>query len=151
MEITEEASRRSQTLRIEDTERAYSELRDLLENRIGVDSAHEEKYYNDIEKGEIRAKIICGEGFDQHSSGEYEVFLTLNRSEGTMDLQVKGKVVTSYPNDKDWQNSLWYYAYRSLFDKFLYGSAREGYEHAVEHRVDAIMKRTRETLEAKNG
>jgi len=147
MEIIEEAARRRQTLKIQDSDRAYSELKDLLEHRIGLDHAHEEQYYNDVEKGLIRAKIIAEEAFDAHSEGIYEIFLTIDPSKGEMDIQIKGKIETHYPTGKPWQGNLWYYAYRSLFDKFLYGGVREGYEHAVEEKTDTIIHRARETLE----
>jgi hypothetical protein len=148
MEIVEEATRRRQTLKIEDTDRAYAELKDLLETRIALDHVHEEKYYNDVEQGLIRAKIEAIEGFDEHTHAAYEIFLTIDPSKAEIDIQIKGKLETHYPSSKPWQKSLWYYAYRSLFDKFLYGSVREGYEHAAEEKVDKILKRTRETLEA---
>jgi hypothetical protein len=147
MEIIEEAVRRRQTLKIRDPDRAYSELRDLLGSRVSLDHVHEVKYYNDVEEGLIRAKIEAEEGFDAHSDGVYEIFLTLDPSKGEMDIQIKGKIETHYPTEKPWQGNLWYYAYRSLFDKFLYGSVREGYEHAVEEKVDVILERVRETLE----
>ncbi len=147
MEIIEEAARRRQTLKIQDSDRAYFELKDLLEHSIALDHAHEEQYYNDVEEGLIRAKIIADEGFDAHSEGIYEIFLTIDPSKGEMDIQIKGKIETHYPTSKPWQGNLWYYAYRSLFDKFLYGSVREGYEHAVEEKTDTIIHRVRETLE----
>lgn len=148
MEIIEEAARRRQTLKISDTDEAYAEFRDLLENRIALDHVHEKQYYNDVEQGLIRAKIEADEAFDKHSEGIYEIFLTLDPSKGEMDIQIKGKIETHYPTEKPWQGNLWYYAYRSLFDKFLYGSVREGYEHAVEEKTDTIIHRVRETLEA---
>lgn len=148
MEIIEEAARRRQTLKISDTDKAYAEFRDLLENRIALDHVHEKQYYNDVEQGLIRAEIEADEGFDAHSEGVYEIYLTLDPSKGEMDIQIKGKIETHYPTSKPWQGNLWYYAYRSLFDKFLYGSVREGYEHAVEEKTDTIIHRVRKTLEA---
>lgn len=148
MEIIEEAARRRQTLKISNTDEAYAEFRDLLENRIALDHVHEKQYYNDVEQGLIRAKIEAEEGFDKHTHGAYEIYLTLDPSKGEMDIQIKGKIETHYPTEKPWQGNLWYYAYRSLFDKFLYGSVREGYEHAVEEKTDTIIHRVRETLEA---
>jgi hypothetical protein len=87
------------------------------------------------------------EGFDRHTVATYDIFLTIDPTKQEMDIQVKGKLETHYPTEKPWQKSLWYYAYRSLFDKFLYGSVREGYEHAAESKVDNILERVRETLE----
>ncbi|MEF8880413.1 MAG: hypothetical protein V5A72_01110 [Candidatus Nanohaloarchaea archaeon] len=148
MKITDEAVRRRQTLKVDDTDRAYAELRDLLENRIALDNVAEEKYYNDVEKGLIRARLNADEAFDAHSQAVYEIFLTLDPSKAEMDIQIKGKIVTEYPSGKPWQGTLWYYGYRALFDKFLYGNIREGYDHAAEEKVDTILKRVRETLEA---
>lgn len=147
MNIVEEAVRRRQTLKIKDIDTAYPELRDLLNSRIALDHVHEEKYYNDVEEGLIRAKIIAEEGFDKHTHAKYEIFLTIDPSKEEMDIQIKGKLETHYPSEKVWQGTLWYYAYRSLFDKFLYGSVREGYEHAAESKVDTIFERVRESLE----
>lgn len=134
-------------MKIRDPDRAYSELRDLLNNRIALDGAEEVKYFNDIEKGVIRARINCEEGFDNHTAAEYEVYVTIDKQKKEMDMQVKAKLETHYPTDKPWQGTLWYYAYRALFDKFLYGSVREGFEHPAEEKLDIIMMRVRETLE----
>ena len=147
MNITEEVGRQRQTLKIDDPDRAYSEMKDLLESRIGFDHVHEEKYFNDVEKGQIRARLNCVEGFDNLTVGKWDIYLTVDKQKAEMDMQVKGKLVTSYPEEKKWQSTLWYYAYRSLFDKFLYGSVRHGFEHAAEEKVDTIMQRVRETLE----
>ena len=46
------------------------------------------------------------------------------------------------------QDSLLYYGYRSLYDKFLYGETREGYEHAVDERIDMLMEYLKDDLEA---
>lgn len=148
MEIIEEAVRRRQTLKIRDVDRAYSELRDVLDNRIYFDHVHEEKYYNDVEQGLVRAKIVCEEHMDKHTAGVWEIFLTLDPEKGEMDIQIKAKLETHYPTEKPWQGTLWYYAYRSIFDKFLYGSVREGYEHAVEEKTDEVLQAVRDTLEA---
>ncbi len=148
MEIIEEVLRRRQTLKIMDVDRAYSELRDVLESRIYFDHVHEEKYYNDVEKGIVRAKIICEEGMDKHTAGVWEIFLTLDPENKDMDIQIKAKLETHYPTEKPWQGTLWYYAYRSIFDKFLYGSVREGYTEAVEEKTDNVLQTLRGTLEA---
>lgn len=148
MDIVEEAVRRRQTLELEYPKEAYSEIKDLLENRMTFDHVHEEKYYNDVDGDMIRVKIETVEGLDGETAEELEIFLKINKSSGETDIQVKGKLVTHYPDERMWQDTLWYYAYRSLYDKFLYGSVREGYEPAVEEKVDTLMTRMRETLEA---
>jgi len=148
MDIIEEVVRRRLTLEVDYPEKAYSEVKDLLENRMGFDHVHEEKYYNDVEGDMIRVKIETVEGFDGETEEELEIFLKINKTTGEVDLQIKGKLVTEYGDEKMWQDTLWYYAYRSLYDKFLYGSVREGYEPAVEEKVDTLIERLKETLEA---
>ena len=151
MKITEEVDRRRQNIKVEDPDRAYSELKDLLENRISLDDAHEEKYFNDIEKGQIRAEIEAFEAMDGFTTVQVELFVTIDKSVPEMDIQAKVKLVTNYPTEKPWQGTLWYYAYRSIYDKFLYGSVREGFEEPAEEKLDKIMMRVRDTLEAKHG
>jgi len=140
--------RRRQTLELEYPREAYDEIKDLLENRMTFDHVHEEKYYNDVDGDMIRVKIETVEGLDGETAEKLEIFFKINKATGEVDIQVKGKLVTEYPDEKMWQDTLWYYAYRSLYDKFLYGSVREGYEPAVEEKVDTLMTRMRETLEA---
>jgi hypothetical protein len=147
MEIEEEITRRRQTLELEDPEQAYAELRDLLSTRMAFDHVSEEKYFNDVDEGIIRARIETIEEFDRYSVEQLELYLKIDKNKGEMDLQIKGIIVTEYPEDYSYQTSLWYYAYRSLFDKFLYGEVRHGYIPAVEEKTDQVMERTRDLLE----
>lgn len=147
MDIIEEAGRRRQTIVLDNPDVAYSELRDLLESRMSFDHVHEEKYYNDVEEGKVRARLNTIEGFDRFTREKLEIHITIDPEKGEMDLQVKGMLVTEYPEKFSYQKTVWYYAYRSLYDKFLYGSVREGYEHAVEDKLENLMQRVRETLE----
>lgn len=148
MDIVEEAVRRRQTIEMEHPKQAYSEIKDLLENRMGFDEVHEEHYYNDVDGDMIRVRIRTEEWMDGETAEVLEIFFKINKATGEVDIQVKGKLKTHYPDERVWQDTIWYYAYRALYDKFLYGSVREGYEHAVEEKVDTLMTRMRETLEA---
>ncbi|QKQ98758.1 hypothetical protein GKQ38_04505 [Candidatus Nanohaloarchaea archaeon] len=148
MKITEEVTRRRLTLKVEDPEEVYSSLRMLLEDRIKFSSVNEEKYYNDVDGRDIRAKIVTTNAMDHLTVERMEIFLHIDREASEMDIQLKAKLVTSYPTEKNYQDSLLYYAYRSLYDKFLYGETREGYEHAVEGRVDTLMDYIKEDMEA---
>ncbi|EGQ43787.1 MAG: hypothetical protein J07AB43_04530 [Candidatus Nanosalina sp. J07AB43] len=147
MEIIEEIGRRRQDIRLEDTDRAYAEIRDLLTSRISQDEVREEKYFNDVDTGKIRSKVILEEGMDKFTSEVHEIFIDINKQEKKVNIQVKSKLKTEYPTEKDYQESLWYYAYRALFDKFLYGETRGGYEEDVEEKRDLIVERLRENLE----
>lgn len=147
MDITEEVARRRQEIRLQDSSRAYAELKDLLTNRISNDEVYEEKYFNDVDEGKIRSKVVAEEGMDKFTTAVHEIYVDINRSEGKANIQIKAKLVTEYPTEKSYQQSLWYYAYRALFDKFLYGENRAGHEEGVEEKTDKILERLREVLE----
>lgn len=148
MEVTEEVARRRQTLKVDDPDRAYSELRDLLNGRMKFSHVHEEKYFNDVDGSDLRAKIETSWGMDRFTAEEMEIFFHVDRDTGEVDIQIKAELETNYPKGKRWQGSLWYYAYRSIFDKFLYGHVRHGYEPAVEERVQDLMEKIRTDLES---
>jgi hypothetical protein len=147
MDITEEAVRRRQTIVLDDPESAYPELKDLLERRMSFDKVVEEKYYHDIDEGTVRSRINAVEEFDFHTVMELEIFLVIRKDSRELDVQVKGSLVTHYSTE-GWKNNLWYYAYRALYDKFLYGEVRHEWEHAVEEKVEELMTRLRQTVEA---
>lgn len=147
MEIIEEIGRRRQEIKVKNPERAYSEIRDLLENRLSYDEVYEEKYFNDVEEGRIRTKVILVEAFDKFTAEEIELHLSIEKQSSTLEMQLKAKMETSYPTEKKYQQSLWYYAYRSLFDKFIYGETRGGYEEDIEHDMDEVIRLVRENME----
>ena len=147
MEIIEEVGRRRQDIRLEDTERAYAEIRDLLTSRISQDEVHEEKYFNDVDSGKIRSKVVLEEQMDKFTFEVHEIYIDINKEEKKANIQLKSKLRTEYPTEKEYQQSLWYYAYRALFDKFLYGDTRGGYEEDVVEKRDMIVERLRENLE----
>jgi hypothetical protein len=147
MDITEEVGRRRQEIRLADAKRAYGELRDLLTRRISADEVHEEKYYNDVDDSQIRSKIVVEEQMDKYTFAIHEIFVDIHRKDRKANIQIKGKLVTEYPTEKKYQQTLWYYAYRALFDKFLYGENRAGHEESVEEKTDTILERLRDNLE----
>lgn len=147
MDIVEEVVRRRDTFKVDDPDRAYPEIRDLLERRMSFDEVMEEKYYHDVDTGTVRSRVKTVEAFDKYSKEVLEVFLVISKGSQELDVQVKGKIVTHYET-KGWKGSLWYYAYRALYDKFLYGHVRHGFEDYVEEKVDELLTRTRQNVEA---
>ncbi len=147
MEIVEEVVRRRDTIHVKNPEQVYPEIRDLLERRMSFDSVKEEKYFHDVDTGNIRSRIKTSAGFDHHTSEKLEIFLVINPGSSELDVQVKGKIATEYETE-GWRQSLWYYAYRALYDKFLYGSARSGFESYTEEKVDELLTRIRQNVEA---
>ncbi len=148
MDIIEEVVRRRQTIALDDPGRAYPEIRDLLERRMVFDEVREEKYFNDVDDGTIRSKILTKEVMDRHTYEELEIYLYISKNSRELDIQVKGKLITHYET-QGWRNTLWYYAYRSLFDKFLYGEVRREYEPSVEEKAEELMERVKDNLEAR--
>lgn len=151
MEIVEEVVRQRRTFSIKDPERAYPEIRDLLERRMSFDHVKEDQYFNDVDDGVVRSKIVTMEDMDTTSREEIEIYLNISKPQSELDIQVKGKLITAYEVEKGWKNNLFYYAYRALYDKFLYGTVRHGYEHAVEEKVSEMLHRIRENVEAEHG
>ncbi|MFB6216299.1 MAG: hypothetical protein ABEJ72_04925 [Candidatus Aenigmatarchaeota archaeon] len=147
MEIVEEAVRRRQTIALENPEQAYPEIKDLLERRMSFDHVSEDKYFHDVDEGIIRSRITTIEGFDRYTEEELEIYLVVSKKSRELDIQVKGKLVTEYETE-GYKNSLWWYAYRALYDKFLYGEVRHGFEHAVEEKVEELLTRIRQNVEA---
>jgi len=147
MEIEEEVARKRQTIKVEDPQQAYPEIRDLLINRMSFDHVSEEKYFNDVEEGKIRTKIETEEGYDKYTEEIVELFVVIDKKERELDVQIKSLLVTEYPMTLSYQKTLWYYAYRSLFDKFLYGGVRHAYEPDVENKTDEILQRIRDAVE----
>lgn len=143
----EEVARRRRTFALEKPGEAYAEIRDLLERRLSYDEVEEGKYFHDIEEGRTRSEITAMEAMDNHSVVKLETYLFIDRSEKEMDIQVKAKVVTHYETS-GYKGSLWYYAYRALYDKFLYGHLRSQYEEAAEEKVDTLLERIRQNVEA---
>ncbi len=148
MKIVEEIVRRRQTLVVDNPEDAYAEIRDLLERRMTFDEVMEVKYFNDIEERKIRSKIETIEGLDNVTIEKLEIYLYIDGTSRELDVQVKGKLVTEYET-QGWKNTLWYYAYTALYEKFLYGSVREGYEHLVEDKTEEFFNRLRQSVEVK--
>ncbi|MFB6203056.1 MAG: hypothetical protein ABEK01_01045 [Candidatus Nanohaloarchaea archaeon] len=148
MDITEEVDRRRTTVQLDDPDTAYAEMRDLLTEKMGFDEVSEEKYFNDVDEGRVRTKLKAVEGFDRYSRGEYDILFEVDKKDGKVDIQVKAKLITSYPDEKDYQETLWYYAYRSLFHKFLYGETRAQYREPLKNNLDELMERMRRALGA---
>ena len=150
MDIVEEVARRRTTIALEDPHSAYPEIRDLLERRMGFDDVVEERYYNDIDEGVIRTRIKTKEFYDARSREELDIYVFISKPQRELDIQIKAKLITTYEVEAKWKRSLWYYAYLSLYDKFLYGKVRHGHVEDVENKADTLLERVRSNVEVKN-
>ena len=151
MDIVEEVARRRTTIALDDPHRAYPEIRDLLERRMGFDDVVEEKYYNDVDEGIIRTRIVTKEYYDARSHEQMDIYIYISKPERELDIQIRAKLVTDYNVEVKWKRSLWYYAYLSLYDKFLYGKVRHGHVDGVEDKADQLLERIRSNVEVEHG
>jgi hypothetical protein len=147
MEVVEEVARRHLTLALEEPHTAYSEVRDLLERRMSFDEVKEEKYFHDVEEGTVRSRIETMEVMDRFTTEQMEIYLFISEDQREMDVQIKAKIVTEYDTETEWKNNIWFYAYRALYDKILYGKVRHGYLDDAEGKAEQLVERLRSSLE----
>lgn len=144
MEIVEEVHRARQEIEVKRPDSALKEFKDLLEHEFS--HVEEEKHVK--KPDEETGRFVTERHMDQFTHEELEIFISVNYSEAEISLQIKGKLLTHYPEDYIHQKTVWYYAYRTLYDKFLYGNAREGFIPNVEEKTEELLKKTRQRLEA---
>jgi len=149
MEIVEEVVRRRDTIPLQSPEETYSEIRDLLERRMGFDHVKELKYFKNIDKGTVKTKLVTEKHYDQFTQANFEIHGVINTDSQELDIQVKAKIITHYSLGNNRKDPLWRYAYRTLYDKFLYGRVRKGFHEDVEEDLEELMTRIRQTTEVK--
>ncbi len=141
MNLIHDIATRELTLGIDDPERAYSEINDLLSDRMSFDKVVEEKHYQDIEEGVIRTKIKTVEGYDLTTSEVIEIYLTLTPTELNMELKVMMQI--NY-DASGWKDNIIYYGYKALFHKYLYADKAHHFEHPMEDKADEIVSRMKD-------
>jgi hypothetical protein len=129
MYVEEEVSRKTSTVDVEDWEQAYSEIKNILENRFFFHRVEEEKFRHHTEKGLIVSKLNCYREVDDYTTIEITIVMTIEQQSpdetaAHITLDSKGEVVTRYPERSRFQRSVIYFAIRSLWDKLVYGWAR---------------------------
>ena len=128
MFVREEVIRKYSTLKVQEWEKAYSELKDILERGFKFDRVEERDFRHHKDRGRVESKILCHVGEDKYT----EILVTMrviieiseDGSSAEIELRSKGEVLTEYPEETSFQNSLVYIALRSIWDKFFYGWAR---------------------------
>ena len=137
MKIVDDLFVREREYHVEYPEDAYSELRNLLENKISFDVITEDKYFNDVDRGVIRARIETLEVYDNHSQEELEIFVTIKNN--TLKIELKAMLVGTY-DDSGWRNNIAYYGFAALFHRYLGIKNHSAYEEAIEGKVDKIFR-----------
>lgn len=129
MYIEEEVGRKTSSIEVEDWERAYKEIKTILENRFLFDRVEEEKFRHHVERGLIISKVSCYMEMDDFTNIEVTLMLNIHQDDeglgAVITVDSKGEIVTKYPDKNGNQRSVWYYAFRSIWDKFVYGGARQ--------------------------
>jgi len=144
VKINHDIANKQLSFQIEDQEEAYSEIRSLLAERMSFDKVEEVKHYNDVEEQKIRSKIETVEGYDKYTSEKMDIYLTMTPKQ--MDLEIKLYMVIDY-GSSGWKNSIFYYAYRSLFHKYLYRKDAHVFEEAMEEKIDELTDRLRNVFD----
>lgn len=153
MYVEEEVSRKSSTVDVKDWERAYEELKNILENRFFFHRVEEEKFRHHIEKGIIVSKLNCYRDVDDFTTIEITIVVTIEQAgpdsrEAHITLDSKGEVVTRYPEDTAFQRSVIYFALRSLWDKVVYGWARGKWKDEAQQLMIDVHSEIRGFLES---
>lgn len=130
MEIFEEVSRRTFEIKIEDWRSFYKELVDILHNRFDFDQVEEDKFRHWMDIGKLRTEILCHKEMDKFSEIVIEIVAHVKTMDGDQNqakvrFESKSEVKTTYPEETEFQRSLLYFAMRSIWDKLVYGWARE--------------------------
>ncbi len=150
MYIEEEAGRKTTTVDVSDWEVAYREVKDLLENRFVFDRVEEEKFRHHVERGLIISKINCYNEMDDFTVVEITIVLNITKDDpkglsASVTVDSKGEVVTKYSNSSG-TRSVWYYAFRSVYDKLVYGWARGKWKDDARELLNEIHSELRGSL-----
>lgn len=137
MNVIEDVVSRKNEFHVEDTSKAYSEIRDLLDNKLSFDDVNEVKYFNDVDTGTVRAKIETLEVYDDYYSERLEIFITIK--ENLLKIEVKGMLTASY-DTTGWKDNIAYYGYRAIFHRLIGIKNEHSYESFVEDKVDQLLR-----------
>ena len=149
MEIDEEIERRRVNIKIDkDPRDTYDEFKHMLENKHLFEGVEETEYYSNQQENTLRAKLIAEEHIDNFTEEKIHIHIKTTEQTDEAQVQIKGSLVTEYPQTWRYQKTLWYYAYRSLYDKFLYGNVRAGYEPVIDDKIEKVIKTLKEEIEA---
>lgn len=153
MYVEEEVSRKTSTVDVLDWEQAYSEIKNILENRFFFHRVEEEKFRHHMDKGIIVSKINCYREVDDYTTLEITIVMTIEQMEedsakAHITLDSKGEVVTRYPEKTAFQRSVIYFAIRSLWDKLVYGWARGKWKDEAEQLMIDVHSEIRGFLQS---
>lgn len=143
IEIGEEVVKKRVEYNVEDTSNVYNEIRDLLNSRVSFGTVKEEKYYNDIETGVVRAEIETMDQYDKYFFEEIEILLTIKPE--SVKIELEGELVAKYPNS-GWRDNLVYYGYIALFHRLIGIKNQHKYEEWVEGKVEELTERIDNSL-----
>lgn len=148
MYVEEEVNRKTSTVDVDDWERAYSEIKNILENRFFFHRVQEEKFRHHKGRGIIVSKINCFREMDDFTTVEISIVLTIEETNpetgaASITLDTKGEVVTRYPEETAFQRSVIYFAIRSIWDKIVYGWARGKWKDEAEQLMIDVHSEVR--------
>lgn len=129
-------------------QKAYNEIVDILMMRCDIDKDDiDEGKYEHSREGEteiIHSEIEAVKPFDKFSEVVIEVELDIEMRPvkgeeydyvGDLEVELKGKVRTDYPQENILQKSMIWHAMRVFYEKLLYNDVKEVYKNKVNKYV----------------
>ncbi|MFB6075625.1 MAG: hypothetical protein ABEK17_00625 [Candidatus Aenigmatarchaeota archaeon] len=117
----------------------YGEVKTILEDRIKMDDVNEENYEHTkgADKEEVKVELEATKSLDKFSKIVIEVtteteLKPVHKEDieyvGKIEIEAEGKVVTEYPQESAIQKSILWDAFRSFYEKTLYGDIKDNYK-----------------------
>lgn len=131
---------------------AYKEIQNIME-KVGIheDDITEEKYHHEKGGGAevVFTKFRGKKKLDIYSKIEIiaEVLIkmkSVNKKDidylGDIEIKLKAKVITEYPQESRLQKSILWNALRGIYEKIIYGGVREEYKKLRDSYLNKINR-----------
>ncbi len=136
MFVEEDVGRKTSRFQVSDWENAYNEFKDLIERRFQFMHVQEKKFIHHKDRGMVYSFVSADRQMDDFTKiqlqMEFEIKIGADRKSAEIEMDTKAVVITEYPEETGFQESLVYYAMRSIWDKLVYGWNREKWKKQAE-------------------
>ncbi|MFP4045822.1 MAG: hypothetical protein ACLFS3_02070 [Candidatus Aenigmatarchaeota archaeon] len=136
---------------------AYDEIISILIDDCNISKSDiNEEMYEHEKRGEVEvvhSKIEAVKKFDKFSKDVVKIEMDIEmkpvRGEeydyvGDLEIEIEGKVRTDYPQDNAVQKSMLWHAFRTFYEKVLYGDIKKVYMK----KCDKYMRQLRDGLKS---
>lgn len=148
MYIEEDVGRRESTIQVDNWKDAYYEFKDILEKRFQFMRVEEVEFEHHKDHGTVFSIINAHRHLDDFTrillDLRFNIKIGSDSENAEILLDSKALVITEYPEETSFQESLLYYAFRSMWDKLVYGWNRRRWKE----QADELLVRVHEQLRA---